>query len=347
MRVLIRTFAVLNLISVVFAGQPEDKAQKTLNGKIPAAVAPKKGIKTPGVQIPFSSLKAEATISTPDQPSWAFLVAGRPGALYVPAKDKLDKIDPKTNKPAEGIAGLKKPCGGMVSAFSSFWVATCGDGSLQRIDAKTAKVTVSITTGTVDAKGSLAASADSVWLLTDKKETLSRIDPEQNAVVGELRIPSGCGSLAFGETSLWLVCPDQNRVLRVNPATNLVDKRIEVSAHPVALAIGEGSVWVLCGKDGKIDRIDPKTDKVAKSIDLMTPGVTDGGIAVGDGFVWVTMTGFPLTRINPTSETVAQQFWGEGGGAIYASPGALWLSNLNSGTLLRIDPKLVLATLAE
>ena len=122
-----------------------------------------------------------------------------------------------------------------------------------------------------------------------------------------------------------MVCPEQNKILSINPTTNVVDKRIDVSAKPISIAFGETSVWVLCGKDGKIDRIDPKTDKVTKTIDLGVAG-HEGGIAIGDGFVWVTITGFPITRIDPTAETVAQQFWGEGGGAITASAGALWLS---------------------
>ncbi len=97
-------------------------------------------------------------------------------------------------------------------------------------------------------RGVIATTADSIWMLTDDKTTLSRIDPDQNQVVGEIRVPAGCRSLTFGETSLWLACPDKNKVLRINPATNLVDKSIEVSAEPEALAIGAGSVWALCRK---------------------------------------------------------------------------------------------------
>ena len=67
-----------------------------------------------------------------------------------------------------------------------------------------------------------------------------------------------------------------------------------------------------------------------------------------EGYLWVTMNGFPLTRVDATAETVAQQFWGEGGGGpILTSTGAIWLTNLNNGTISRIDPKLILATLAE
>ena len=98
-------------------------------------------------------------------------------------------------------------------------------------------------------------------------------------------------------------------------------------------------------------RIDPKTNKVTKSIETGVSGGSTGGIAVGQGFVWVTLPGFPITRIDPGTEPgtekVAQQFWGPGGGAIQFGQGSLWLTNVQEGTLWRIDPKRILATLAE
>jgi virginiamycin B lyase len=357
-----------------------------------AATAPKVGIKTPGVQIPFAGVKAEASIPAPDKPAWLFIATpapvaaapadaapaggggrgggrggrgggrgagggggaragggGRGGSdsIYFPAPEKLEKIDTIGNKPGDPVAGLKKPCGGMVSAFDSLWLPTCGDGALQRLDPKTMKVTATIPSGTGAATGTIAASPDSIWLLTDDKATISRIDPDQNVVVGQFRLPAGCQNLMFAETSLWIACPGINKVLKINPATNIVDKRIEVSAKPIALVAGQGSIWVLCAKDGKIDRIDPKTDKVSKTIDLLAP-ITEGALAFGEGYLWVTMNGFPLTRVDATAETVAQQFWGEGGGGpILTTTGAIWLTNLNNGTISRIDPKLILATLAE
>jgi streptogramin lyase len=270
-------------------------------------------------------------------------------SVYVPAKDHIEKIDARSNKPGDPIKDAAKPCGGMVSAFNSLWIPDCGKGALLRLDSKTLKVTATIPAGASGARGTIAASTDSVWLLTDEKTTISRIDPDQNMVVGEFRVYPDCDNLTFGETALWMTCPSENKVMRINPATSLVEKVVEVSAKPEALAIGETSVWVLCGKEGKVDRIDPKTNKVSKTIDLMVPNI-EGGIAVGDSMVWVTATVFPLTRIDPATETVAQQFWGEGGGAIQFTAGqtsAIWLSNLNNGTLWRIDPKRVLATLAE
>jgi virginiamycin B lyase len=206
---------------------------------------------------------------------------------------------------------------------------------------------VKINSGVGSAIPAVAANPDSVWILSDDKTTLSRIDPDQNKVVSELRLPAGCNTLTFGEAALWVTCPSENRVLRINPQTTLVEKRIEVSPQPSALAIGESSLWVLCLKDGKVERIDPKTNKVTKTIETGVAGATAGGIAVGQGSVWVTLTGFPITRIDPLSEKVAQQFWGAGGGAIQLGQGSVWLTNLQEGTLWRIDPKRILATLAE
>lgn len=352
----------------------------------------RQGIKTPGIQIPFASVKAEAEL--PLVPQWMVFS----DSVLIPNKSGgLERLDAKTNKLVDPVPAVTKPCGGAATGFKSLWFPSCETRSLIRLDAKiaadpkaaragrggrgadgeagaksaeptkaddaekppaeskqgggrgSAKLSepVRIDTGIGSATPAIAADNDSVWLLTDDKSTLSRIDPDQNKVVSELRLPAGCNSLTFGEMALWVTCPSENRVLRINPETNLVEKRIEVSPQPTALAIGENSLWVLCLKEGKIERIDPKTNKVTKTIETSVAGATAGGIAFGQGSVWVTLTGFPITRIDPTSEKVAQQFWGPGGGAIHFGQGSLWLTNLQEGTLWRIDPKRILATLAE
>lgn len=343
-------FGLFILLSIALSSfaDPSFADDKASRRKTPPTAAPKIGIKTPGIQIPFSRLKAEAEFPAPGKPDWLFVTPGPTGAAFIPTKNSIDKVDLKTNKKSEPLAGLDQPCGGMVSAFSSLWAPVCGAHSLARLDAKTFKLTATMQAGTSGARGIIAASADSVWMLTDERTTLSRIDPDQNAVVGELRVPADCHSLLLAETALWLACPSEDKVLRVNPESNLIDQSIKVSAEPISIASGGGSIWVLCRKEGKIDRIDPKTNKVSKTIELNVPGA-EGEIAFGDNFVWVTQAGFPLTRIDPTpeKEAVMQQFSGEGGGAIATSPGAIWLSNQKAGTVWRIDPKLVLAIIPE
>ncbi len=315
---------------------------------LPAAsvkkVAPKLGIKTPGVQIPFESLKSLAEIPLSDKPGAIFIN----DALWIvePGKDSLVKIDAKTNKPGDPLVGFHKPCSGVANGFSSLLIPNCGDGSLVRYDLKSKKISATLPVGVASVRTGVTASADSIWLITDEKTTLSRIDPDTNKVVSELRIPSGCDSVLFAETALWVTCPAEGKVLRIDPETNLVVNRIDVSAKPHAMVAGENFIWVLCLGEGKVARIDPKTNKVTKTIDLEVPNA-DGNLAFGEGFLWVTLTGFPLTRIDTTTEKVAQQFTGEGGGAVYVGLGSVWLVNTAENKLLRIDPKRVLATLAE
>jgi virginiamycin B lyase len=355
MRVLIAAGLCLVCALALTAAPDERKTadgDKKKSGKSAPATpaAPKSGVKTPGVQIPFENLKAEAQI--PVETPGLITVPGSiaPASILVPnkSKDLIVRIDAKTNTPVEPIANLKQPCSGAIAAFGTLWVAGCEAKTLARVDPKTGKITSTLAIGAADVMTGLVATPDSIWMFTDSKTTLSRIDPEDNKVVEELRLPANCNSLAYGENSLWVTCPSEPRILRINPATNLVDKRIEVSAGPRAVAFGANSVWVLCEKEGKVERIDPKTNKVVKTIDLAVPNAA-GNLAFGDGFLWVTQIGFPLTRIDPENdkERVAQQFWGDGGGLISIAPGAIWLSNVNKGSVRRIDPKRVIATLAE
>jgi DNA-binding beta-propeller fold protein YncE len=129
--------------------------------------AMKLGIKTPGVQIPFESLKALAEIP----------VAGTPGEILVTdavwvmnsGKDSVEKIDGKTNKPGEALTKLHKPCSGLATGFGSLLIPNCGDQSLVRADAKTGKVSATLSFGAANVNSAVAVNADSIWMLTDRK----------------------------------------------------------------------------------------------------------------------------------------------------------------------------------
>jgi streptogramin lyase len=271
------------------------------------ALTLKLGVQTPGVQIPMAKLQADTIEKTPD---------------------------------------VSLSCAKKQRGFGADWALNCSDGTLARLDLKTGEVLKALKTGAAGVRAGLAISADSVWVFTDGKTTLSRIDPVENKIVAEMRLPAGCNSLVFGEAALWATCPAEKRILRIDPLLNVVTQRIEVSAEPFAIAVGEGAVWVYCKKESKVERIDPKTNKVAKTIDLGVPN-SEGDIVVAEGSVWVTLTGFPISRIDPKTDKVAQQFVGEGGGLIEAAQGAILLRNIKQGVTWKLDPRRILATLAE
>ena len=104
-------------------------------------------------------------------------------------------------------------------------------------------------------------------------------------------------------------------------------------------------MWTLNQGDGSVSRIDPATNKVVATIEVGVPG-GGGDIAVGEGSVWVTAFEYPLSRIDPSTNTVVQQFTGKGGDAVRVGLGSVWLSNLEAGNVWRIDPRRVLADAA-
>jgi virginiamycin B lyase len=308
---------------------------------------PKSGVKTPGVQIPMTNLKPEAEIPLAASAGWIGFTTDQV-LIPIPSANQILRVEGKSNKVLEPFSGITKPCGGLASAFRNLWVVDCGSRALARVETATAKPVATVATGAGTALSALAASTDSLWMLTDDKTTLTRIDPDTNSIVSETRLAASCRSIMFADNSLWVLCPGEKRIIRLNPQTNLVIARVEVTPEPVAMAFGENAIWVLSRAQGKVARIDPKTNKVAATIDL---GFTnaDGNLAVGDGFVWVTAPGFPITKISPQleKEKVVQQFAGEGGGMIQFGLNSIWLTNTAYNNVWRLDPKRIAATLAE
>jgi len=306
--------------------------------------AAKPGVKTPGVQIPIASLKPDAIFEIPGSPDW--IAVGDAVWISNKPKNSVSRIDPKTNKVAEIVTVGKAPCSGLAIGFESLWVPNCGDQTVSRVDLKTNKVTATFPIGIADSEGGIAASPDSIWMLTDKNGTLARIDPETNKVVAEIYVARGSYMAAFGESAVWVTSTLGNLVSRVDPNTNLVTDTIPVGKAPRFLAVGEGAVWTLNQGDGTVTRIDPKTNKVVATIEVGVPG-KGGDIATGEGSVWVTAFGFPISRIDPASNKVVQQFAGKGGDALRVGLGSVWLSNYEAGTVWRIDPKRIQATQPE
>ena len=307
------------------------------------STSPITGIQTPGIQIPFASLKPEAEIAVPGYVTG--IAFGEPIHLTVRDKGAVVRLVAKTNRIEDPTVEAIGPCSSAVSAFGGVWAADCNAGKLIRFDTKAKKLSDGIAVPAL-AGTTLAASTDSLWLVSDSKTTLSRIDPDRNAVVAETRLPADCPSVAFGEGAVWVACPSEDKLLRIHPLTNLVEQRIEVVGAPAALAIGEGSVWVLTEREGKVVRIDPKTNKITATVELKTPA-TRGSIATGEGAVWVSVPGFPLTRIDPATDKVMQQFAGHGEGMLFVGSGSVWLAQRDAKMVRRYDPKRIRATLAE
>jgi virginiamycin B lyase len=322
---------------------------------------PKPGVKTAGVKIPIERLKPDAVFPVPGAPDWIAVYSGptpsgtgvgpeSSPAVWISNKptDSVARLDPKTNTVAATIPAGKRPCSGLAIGFGSLWVPNCGDATIARVDLKTNQITSTIKTTIGNSEGSIASGAGSIWMMTDAKGTLARFDPATDKVVAEIYVPTGSYGLAFGgsgnDEALWVTSTEHDSVSRIDPHTNLVVETIAVGKAPRFIAVGAGAVWTLNQGDGSVSRIDPKTNKVVATVEVGVPG-GGGDIAAGEGSVWVTSFEFPLSRIDPSTNAVVQQFFGKGGDAVRVGLGSVWLSDLAAGTVWRLDPRRVEATL--
>ncbi len=255
-------------------------------------------------------------------------------------KLSFDHLDPVATVP------LPSPCGVMVVAFGTLWVANCQDASVYRIDLSTAAITAIIPTGLADPTGelSLAAGAGSIWVLTDPSGALSRIDPHANRVIATIQVAPLSFAAAFGFGSVWITNTGESgaqtagSVERIDPQTNSVIATIPLGPAPRFLAAGEGAVWTLNQGDGTVTRIDPQTNKVAATIAVGLPG-PGGDIATGAGRIWVRAANVLLSVIDPLTNRVITRFGPPAGsGGVRVGDGIVWVTAHDTNTVWALHP---------
>ena len=292
--------------------------------------------KLKALQKPMSGVRAQAKFPVPGFPDW--IAIGESVWISNKPKNNLSRLDPETNRVIATIPAGKAPCAGLALGFGSLWVPNCGDGSVWRFDAQTGKIVAKIPSGVADSEGTISAGEGSVWMPADAGGVLARIDPKTNKVAAQIPVPAGSFAAVAGEGAVWVTCTKGNLVSRVDGKAGKVVATIPVGPSPRFLAVGLGSVWTLNQGDGSVSRIDPSTNKVTATIAVGVPG-EGGDIDTGEGAVWITAMGTPLTRIDPATNRVVKQFVGKGGDALRVGHGSVWLSNHEFEDVWRIDPK--------
>jgi len=284
----------------------------------------------------MEQLQPRATFRVGGDPDW-MAVADDGVWVSIASLNRVSRLDAGSNTVGLSVA-VHEPCSGLAADFSSLWIPSCGDHRLVRASLQTGNIEAMIAVSPADSEGCVAAGAGSVWLASDRKGILSRIDPRSNAVVATIELPSGSYCPVFYEGVLWVTSSEHSVVTQIDTATNRVAGQIAVGKSPRFATAGAGSVWTLNQGDGTISRIDARTSKVVATIAAGLAG-HGGEIAFGFGAVWVTMIGVPVTRIDATKNTVLSQWRGAGGDSIRAGLGSVWLTHLKAGVVWRIPPE--------
>lgn len=266
-------------------------------------------------------------------PGFADFLAVDGSTVWATNRGRVERWS-KKRKLAE--VALAHPCGAMAVAFGSLWVADCKDRTLNRIDLKTARTIAVIATGIANPKGELnvVVGAGSVWVASDDKGTVVRVDPASNGVTASVQVDPGTYYLAFGLGSLWAVSAERQSLQKIDPQTNQVVKRTELGREPGFLVAGEGAVWVQEQGDGTLARIDPATGEVSGRVKV-DETLKYGDIDAGGGKVWLrTTAGQTFVVIDPVTLAIRARVGKEtGSGALRYTRKGVWTTSHDVHTL--------------
>jgi virginiamycin B lyase len=182
----------------------------------------------------------------------------------------------------------------------------------------------------------VAFGAGSVWASNFGDGTVSRIDPERNAVVATIDIGGQPAGIAAGDGAVWVGNFQGGALAKIDPATNAVVARVDTGGQPVGPALADGALWV-SNYAGSVQRVDPATNRVVATVPVAgNPEVT----ALGFGLVWSTNQDGTITTIDPATNArvgapirVADDVDG-----ISIDASGVWVVTFYDGVLARIDP---------
>lgn len=194
------------------------------------------------------------------------------GSLWVAAFDDgtIWRIDLASGEPAGEPFQLEDAFPSAIAyGFGSLWVTDVVDDTLLRLDEATGEVEQTIAVG--DSPTGIAIDENGVWVANFNDATVSHIDPDTNAPVGEAVVVGGKpGGIAAGDDYIWVTrqpseeqgdIPQGERkgsLIRIDPVeSEWTGEVFMVGDAPQGVVVGAGSVWVADQESDTVTRLTP------------------------------------------------------------------------------------------
>jgi hypothetical protein len=214
-------------------------------------------------------------------------------SVWIAAGGLVVRVDPVTRRTVAvpDIEAAEPPVVQLTAGAGAVWAATTAGRQLLRIDARTARVVVSLP---VPAQA-VAAAASGVWAVCcgagARRGRLTRVDPASGRVVKVIRLPGRPYALGIGPSGVW-VRDAEGLVWRIDPASNRVVATIRLPSAGADMggqggdvAVTEDAVWLSDPAAATVWHIDPRRNQVTD--DRWEADGSDLTVAA-DGVVWAT-----------------------------------------------------------
>jgi YVTN family beta-propeller protein len=263
----------------------------------------------------------------------------------IATRNSLAVIDPGRNRLVEVIPVGNTPRG--VAVGRDFvWVANSADGTLAQIDQKTLKIVKTI--GIAGQATDVVEAYDGLWVVTGIDNSIVHLDPRTGGELSRTELTSdrfaGAHAVAAGAGAIWVATG--GFVVKIDPSTGRRNK-ICCGGGINDVAVGRDATWFVDVSQAA-GRVSLKTLRVTFSAQL---GVIPTALTVAYGGVWMavpdpTRPRVSLWLVDPQTMRVVQTI-DAGPSMAYARPpsleltagaGALWVTNYDAGTVVRVDP---------
>jgi virginiamycin B lyase len=101
---------------------------------------------------------ADVSIATLKVSGFPDFLAPEGNAVWVTNESRVEKLVFGASKPVITVP-IPEPCGAMIVAFHSLWVASCRDKSIYRVNTRSGEISARIATGLADPDGELSIAA--------------------------------------------------------------------------------------------------------------------------------------------------------------------------------------------
>jgi len=127
--------------------------------------------------------------------------------------------------------------------------------------------------------------------------------------------------------------------------TGLLQGSVPVPQSPCAgMDTGFGALWTATCEERGVARIDPQTGQITDWAAVDVPAEGESSVGAGEGAIWSiadgeACSGCVLVRIDPTDVEITSTFdVPEGGTAVRAGLGGIWITYVEENQVLRVDP---------
>ena len=186
----------------------------------------------------------------------------------------------------------------------------------------------------------VAIAPNAVWTAGKHPDLLVRINPQNNRIVAQIRLPGdACAGIAAGDGRVWVpICSRTQRyILAVDALTCRVVGRIPAGPPPEGgIALGNGSVWFTIGDGSVLIQVDEKTLAIRRRIRLLSGSYNP---TFDHGHLWITnVQKSLLTDIAAnTGVVVAITRVGPNPRFVTSGAGSVWTLNQGDGSLTRVS----------